>query len=146
MEACFSEPGLKCADRGAWDDLEARAVEVVHKRPYRYLKIHHLFLKGRHFIIETHPVLANVLRGKDEVTLTLFGIGHDDFLVGASDAIIDVKGASRLNLSGQNNRISCLSREIWGRGVGLETHRKVKCYFGILLLDPGEEARLFIGF
>lgn len=66
--------------------------------PYRYLKIHHFLRKRRHLVVEAKPVLANTLSCEHEVTLSLLGTLHNDFLARADNRVIHIEGTTGLNL------------------------------------------------
>jgi hypothetical protein len=65
---------------------------------YGDLEINHLLCKCRHHVVEAEPILPNVIGCKDIVALSLFCAFHDEFLVRACHGVVDVKGATRLDL------------------------------------------------
>ena len=58
---------------------------------YRNLKVHHLFRKGRHCILEAEPIVPNLVRREDKVALSLLHIFEDDLVAGAEDGVVDVE-------------------------------------------------------
>jgi hypothetical protein len=64
----------------------------------RNLKVHKLLGEGAHLIIEAELVFANLVRCEDEIALPLLLPVHDDFVVGAGNLVVHIKGAARLYL------------------------------------------------
>lgn len=69
---------------------------------YSNLEIDQLLRKRAHLIIEAKPILPGLRGREDKIPLPLFLVVHDDFLVRAHDAVIDVEGAARLDLWGES--------------------------------------------
>lgn len=65
---------------------------------YRDLKIHRLFRKCTHIVVETEPIFARLSRREHKVPLPLFGGFHDNFAVGGDDIVVKVKRPAGLNL------------------------------------------------
>jgi hypothetical protein len=65
---------------------------------YCNLKIHQFLRKSTHLIIEAKPKLANIIRRKHKIALSLLLAGHDDAFAWADDRVVDVEGAARLDL------------------------------------------------
>ena len=75
-------------------------------RPYSYLKVHHLFLKCAHLVVEAEPVFSLLFRCEHKVSLALLLPVHNCPLIGAYNGVIDIEGASRLDLISNEQRIS----------------------------------------
>lgn len=65
---------------------------------YGNFEIDQLLRKRAHLVIKTKPVLPCLRSRKHEIPLPLLLVLHDDFLVRAHDAIIDIERAARLDL------------------------------------------------
>jgi len=71
---------------------------VIGMKTYSYLEIHSLIRYRTHPVVETKSILADIVRGEDEIALTLF-LAVDDGLVARPDhAVVDVEGAAGLYL------------------------------------------------
>ena len=74
---------------------------------HRDLKIHHLFRKRAHLVVEAYSILADFLSREHEIPLPLFFIRHDHSVAGASHAVVYIEGAAGLDLSrGGEMRVS----------------------------------------
>ncbi len=112
---------------------------------HRDLEIHHLVGERRHFVVETEPVLARGLRREDEVALSFLLTLHDLLLVGPHHLVVDVEGATGLDLfSGLSERSEGphpLSLSLFGEGA----YREIKGHLGVGSLDERKETRLLAG-
>lgn len=67
---------------------------------YGDFEIYGFLCEGAHFVVEAEAIFSCVGGGEYKVALALFLVVHDDLLVRADYAVVDVEGAARLHLSG----------------------------------------------
>lgn len=77
--AAFGKYGSR--GRGEWDT-------------YGDFEIYGFLCEGAHFVVEAEPVFSCVGGGEYKVALALFLVVHDDLLVRADYAVVDVEGAA----------------------------------------------------
>jgi len=65
---------------------------------YSNLEINHLLGKSRHLIVEAERVFAVALGREDVVTLSFLCTIQDDLAAWCSHGIVNIEGATRLNL------------------------------------------------
>lgn len=58
---------------------------------HSYLEIHKFLGEGAHLIVETEPVLPNIISREDKVSLAFLLAVHHDLLVGADNFIVDIE-------------------------------------------------------
>lgn len=78
----------------------AESVQLaLEKGPtYSDFEVHHLLSERTHLIVEAKAVFSSHLGREYRVQLPLLGILHDDFPIGAHNAVVDIEGATRLYL------------------------------------------------
>ena len=67
-------------------------------KAYGDVEVHCLLGKCGHFIVEAEAVFSYALRRKDDVRLSFFGAIGNDLLIGANNGVVDIEGATSLNL------------------------------------------------
>jgi hypothetical protein len=66
---------------------------------YSYFKINKLLRECAHLIVEAKSVFSGLACGEDEVSLSLLFPIHDDLVPRSHNLVIDIEGASCLNLA-----------------------------------------------
>ena len=65
---------------------------------YGNFELDGLICNGAHFVVEAKSVLSNLVCGEDKIALALFLAVENDFITGADDRVVDVEGATALDL------------------------------------------------
>jgi hypothetical protein len=73
-------------------------------RAYSNFEIDKLLRECAHLIIETESVFSRLARGEDEVTLSLLFAVQDDLVPRSYNLVVNIEGASCLDLSGTINQ------------------------------------------
>ena len=73
--------------------------DLVMENTYSELKVDHLVCHRRHLIVKAGPIVTDVVCCKDEVALTFLGALHYHTVIGTDYLVVDIEGATRLNLS-----------------------------------------------
>lgn len=115
---------------------------------YRDLKVNNLLGERRDGVVEARPVFSALCRCEDVVPLPLLLACQDHLLVGARHGIVDIEGASRLDLLLFVSQIH-LRQISWlqsppGYLLLRVSYRKVECHLLVLALYPSVEARFLV--
>lgn len=65
---------------------------------YRDLEVHRLLGEGAHLVVEAEAILAHIVGREDKVALSLLGTVENHLVVGASYCVVDIEGATGLDL------------------------------------------------
>lgn len=95
-----------------WGYLGCSCLFVFAGVTYSNLEVNHLLGESRHLIVEAERVFTVALGSEDVVTLSFLRTVQDDLAAWCSHGVVNIEGATRLNLFQKNVRYHQLESTI----------------------------------